>query len=293
MKPRRERPCSRADVLGINRRNLECVATRNPRRNFRNADDKVLAKEILAGAGLPRPGTVAVVEGRDQIEAGLERMRARPGCAVKPAEGFGGSGVMLVRPDAGGWRDAAGSALSDRDLAFHMASILSGMFALDRLSDRVLVEELVEDHASLQRLHGSRGVSDLRLILSEGRLVMAMLRLPTKRSGGAANLHAGGIGVGIDLETGLTTHGIRDDRPIDAHPDTGAALGGLELPFWGEIASMGQGLNDLFGLGYLGADVVIDAQRGPLVLEVNARPGLSIQLANREGLRALLESGEA
>jgi len=114
-----------------------------------------------------------------------------------------------------------------------------------------------------------------------------------KRSGGAANLHAGGIGVGIDLETGRTSHAIQDDRPVDAHPDTRQPLAGIELPFWAEISSLGPPLNDLFGLGYLGADVVIDAQRGPLLLEVNARPGLSIQLANREGLRALLESGEA
>ncbi|MDJ0850668.1 MAG: sugar-transfer associated ATP-grasp domain-containing protein [Myxococcota bacterium] len=290
---KRDASCSRDDVLGINRRNLECVAVRNPRRNFRNADDKVLAKEILGQAGLPTPETVYVVDGRDQIGECLERMRARSGCAIKPAEGYGGSGVKLVWPRGDGWQDAAGEPLSDHDLTFHMASILSGMFALDRLSDRVLVEELVEDHEVLQRIHESRGVSDLRLIVSEGRLVMAMLRLPTKRSGGAANLHAGGIGVGIDLEAGRTTHAIQDDRPIDAHPDTGHLLEGVELPFWAEIAALSPRLNDLFELGYLGADVVIDARRGPLLLEVNARPGLSIQLANREGLRALLESDEA
>ncbi|MGI9590596.1 MAG: sugar-transfer associated ATP-grasp domain-containing protein [Myxococcota bacterium] len=293
MTSRSEGHCRRDEVLGINRRNLECVAVRNPRRNFRNADDKVLAKEILGRARLPTPRTVYVVDGRDRIDDCLERMRASAGCAIKPAEGFGGSGVKLVRPRGDGWQDASGVPLSDRDLAFHMASILSGMFALDRLSDRVLVEELVQDHEVLQRIHESRGVSDLRLILSEGRLVMAMLRLPTKRSGGAANLHAGGIGVGIDLETGCTSHAIQDDRPVDAHPDTSHPLAGVELPFWAGISTLGPPLNDLFGLGYLGADVVIDARRGPLLLEVNARPGLSIQLANREGLRALLESDEA
>ncbi|HSN51358.1 MAG TPA: sugar-transfer associated ATP-grasp domain-containing protein, partial [Woeseiaceae bacterium] len=38
------------------------------------------------------------------------------------------------------------------------------------------------------------------------------------------------------------------------------------------------------GLGYLGVDMVIDADRGPLMLEMNARPGLNIQIANRTGL---------
>jgi hypothetical protein len=47
---------------------------------------------------------------------------------------------------------------------------------------------------------------------------------------------------------------------------------------------------DCTELGYVGADVVVDARYGPVVLELNARPGLSIQLANRAGLRPRLES---
>jgi glutathione synthase/RimK-type ligase-like ATP-grasp enzyme len=44
----------------------------------------------------------------------------------------------------------------------------------------------------------------------------------------------------------------------------------------------------IFGLGYLGVDIVIDRFQGPMVIEVNARPGLSIQLANAKGLKALM-----
>jgi glutathione synthase/RimK-type ligase-like ATP-grasp enzyme len=47
---------------------------------------------------------------------------------------------------------------------------------------------------------------------------------------------------------------------------------------------------DAFGLGFVGVDVVHDEHRGPLVLELNARPGLAIQLANRRGLRPVLET---
>jgi D-alanine-D-alanine ligase-like ATP-grasp enzyme len=38
------------------------------------------------------------------------------------------------------------------------------------------------------------------------------------------------------------------------------------------------------GLGYLGADIVLDHRQGPLLLEANARPGLAIQIANGQGL---------
>jgi glutathione synthase/RimK-type ligase-like ATP-grasp enzyme len=46
---------------------------------------------------------------------------------------------------------------------------------------------------------------------------------------------------------------------------------------------------DITGLGYLGVDLVIDKKDGPLLLELNARPGLQIQIANRKGLLERLE----
>ena len=49
---------------------------------------------------------------------------------------------------------------------------------------------------------------------------------------------------------------------------------------------------DATAIKYLGVDVVLDADHGPCVLELNARPGLLIQLANRRGLRPLIEAVE-
>ena len=46
---------------------------------------------------------------------------------------------------------------------------------------------------------------------------------------------------------------------------------------------------DMTGLGYLGVDLVIDKNNGPLLLELNVRPGLQIQVANRKGLLRRLE----
>jgi hypothetical protein len=41
---------------------------------------------------------------------------------------------------------------------------------------------------------------------------------------------------------------------------------------------------ELTGLGYQGIDIVLDRDKGPLLLELNARPGLAIQIANQAGL---------
>ena len=46
------------------------------------------------------------------------------------------------------------------------------------------------------------------------------------------------------------------------------------------------------GLGYQGVDIVLDKDMGPLILELNARPGLNIQIANRAGLLLRLEAVE-
>jgi alpha-L-glutamate ligase-like protein len=122
---------------------------------------------------------------------------------------------------------------------------------------------------------------------------MAMLRLPTRASNGRANLHQGGIGTGIDLDTGLTHHAVQRNRAIDAHPDTGRPIVGLRVPYWEKVLSLSRLVAEAVGLGYIGVDVVIDAQLGPLLLEANARPGLAIQIANGRGLLPRLQGIDA
>ena len=68
----------------------------------------------------------------------------------------------------------------------------------------------------------------------------------------------------------------------------GAKIRGLE-----RVLEIAVAAADETGLGYLGADVVTDALGGPMILELNARPGLAIQLANGAGLRPRLEAVDA
>jgi len=111
-----------------------------------------------------------------------------------------------------------------------------------------------------------------------------MLRLPTRESNGRANLHQGGLGVGIDLSTGQTHHAVQANRRVLYHPDTGEQLLGRRLPLWDAMLDMSRRVANAVGLGYLGVDLVLDPDRGPLLLEANARPGLAIQHANAAGL---------
>jgi glutathione synthase/RimK-type ligase-like ATP-grasp enzyme len=56
------------------------------------------------------------------------------------------------------------------------------------------------------------------------------------------------------------------------------------VPSFPRVLEIAVAATDQTGLGYVGADVVVDARKGPVVLELNARPGLAIQAANRAGL---------
>ena len=87
---------------------------------------------------------------------------------------------------------------------------------------------------------------------------MAMLRLPKRASDGKANLHRGGVGVGIDLSTGTTLAGIQNNRYLEKHPETGHLLRDRQIPQWQTILEMATKLGDKTEFDYLGIDIVLD-----------------------------------
>jgi alpha-L-glutamate ligase-like protein len=111
-------------------------------------------------------------------------------------------------------------------------------------------------------------------------------------SGGKANLHQGAVGVGIDPATGATLTGVWGNEIITEHPDTGNSLTGLKIPGWDTLLELAGRCYELTGLGYQGVDIVLDKDKGPLILELNTRPGLNIQIANRAGLLPRLKQVE-
>ncbi|MBN1419900.1 MAG: hypothetical protein JXP34_14055 [Planctomycetes bacterium] len=282
------------EVLGVNARNIEFVYPLNSRRHFPRADDKLRTKEILAAAGIPVPRTLAVFEDRRDLVSLAASIPAADGFAIKPAQAFGGNGIAIVRRDPAGGFVMAGPRgdvpLDVEAIRDHLLEILSGVYSLEKLSDRAFLEELLEPEEILGAL-SYKGLPDVRLIVCRGRIAMAMARVPTKASLGRANLHQGALGIGVDPSCGSTTHGVLRGRPVDVHPDGGTPLGGTRIPAWRDLADLAVRSAAAIGLGYLGVDVVIDGRRGPLVLEVNARPGLTIQIANRRGLVPALAGG--
>ena len=276
-------------VLGINRRNAEYITVLNPRSHYPLVDDKLRTKELALAAGMAVPELYGVISAQHEVRALPELVDSRERFVVKPAHGSGGNGILVItgrRKEL--YRKSSGEVMSRNDLGHHVSSTLSGLYSLGGQHDRVMIEYCVEADPVFESL-SFQGVPDIRVIVLQGYPVMAMLRLPTRQSDGKANLHQGALGVGIDLATGTTTSAVQGNHPVSEHPDTGHAVDGLAIPNWREILELSVRSWEITGLGYLGVDVVIDRSFGPLMLELNARPGLNIQIANQLGLRHRLE----
>ena len=279
-------------LLGMNARNLDYIRPYNRKKAKNLADDKILSKRVLKKAEIPVPKLLAKIKSIEDLE-NFDWSVLPNSFALKPNRGFGGSGILIVygkkknREDA--WIKADGSVITVEDIKRHILNIMDGAFSLSNLPDAAFFEERLT-LLKLFKPYSYKGIPDIRVIVFNRVPVMAMLRLPTKESGGKANLQQGGIGVGIDLATGVTTTAVQGKaKIIDYVPGTRLLLSGIKIPYWKDILLLAVKAQEVSGMGYLGADVAIDRERGPVFLEINARPGLSIQVANLSGLRERLE----
>ncbi len=280
----------RGEVLGLNRRNHAFLFAYNARDRWRVVDDKQATKRVLDAHGVATPMLHATCDVPWRTADLGERLAALPEFVLKPARGAGGAGIIVIAGRKGDrFVKASGAVLRRRDLEGHACDVIAGAYSPGGRDDVLLVEERLRPDPVLGAV-AYRGVPDIRVLAFRGVPVLAMVRLPTRRSDGRANLHLGGLGVGVNLASGPTTYGVARRRAVGRHPDLGVALDGITVPAWDDVLVLAARAAEAVGLGFVGVDVVVDAERGPLVLELNARPGLTIQLANRRGLRPLLDA---
>jgi len=276
-------------VLGLNARNHSYIMRYNPRHSYPLVDDKLKTKTLAIAAGIAVPKLYGVVSTPHDLSKISEILGSHQQFVIKPAHGSGGEGVLVIdgmRRDL--YVKTDGRALELAEIRYHASNILSGIYSLGGIPDQAMIEYRVRVDPILEPV-SYRGVPDIRVLVFRGIPAMAMIRLPTRNSDGKANLHQGAVGVGIDIATGLTRAGVWQNRSVNEHPDFGVSLPGLQIPAWHELLELGARCYELTGLGYMGVDIVLDRNMGPLILEINARPGLAIQIANHDGLQARLD----
>ncbi len=283
------------NILGMNARNLTYIRPNNLKRAKRLADDKIRSKKLLIKNKLPVLKLIAQISSHKTLE-NFDWSILPPSFVLKPNNGLGGGGILVVYARKKGveneWIKSDGSIVNVEDLKNHVQSILDGGFSISNMPDIAFFEErtqIIKDF----KPYSYKGIPDIRVIVYNKVPIMAMLRISTKDSGGKANLQQGGIGIGIDMAQGVTTTAVHGKGKIVEYlPGSRLLLSGIKIPHWNEILTLAVKAQEVSGLGFLGADIAIDKNYGPVFFELNARPGLAIQIANMTGLKKRLERVE-
>lgn len=289
------------EILGLNRRNQEYVRPLNSPSSKRIADNKILTKKVLARENINTPEVYKLVKTKKQLQF-LDFESLPNSFVIKPNQGTGGNGIVVLYGKKKGqtaWIRPSGEIMTARDITTHIENIIEGRYSMGSRKDIAIIEERVKTDPFLKQ-YSYKGVPDIRIIGYNQVPIMAMMRLPTKKSNGTANLHSGAICTGIDISSGITTYSMHmQDRSlmsdsyemIDSTLDLkeNKKLGGIQIPYWEEILEIAVKCQKASKLGYIGVDIALDAEKGPVVFELNARPGLGIQVANQAGLRWRLE----
>lgn len=282
-----------SDLLGMNGRNLNYLR-QNKKWGKEVADSKLLTKEVMEKYGVPHPKTIAILENKEEIE-GYDWLSIKEGFVLKPSDGWGGSGILVIRRPsslAGEWLLMDGRKVRVNDIILHALDIIEGRYSRNRTADKCLVEERVKIHPKFNK-YAYKGTPDVRVIVYNKIPIMAELRLPTRESDGKANIHQGALGLGIDMATGITTYAIHGlQESVKRIPETNKKVNGLLVPFWDKILKVAVDAQKVSKLAFVGVDLVLDEEKGPLVLELNDQPGLGIQIANRSGLLKRLKRVE-
>lgn len=279
----------KAGIVGMNKRNVYYIAHNNPRRLYPRVDDKLLTKKITEKVGIAAPAMIGVARSQYHVKQLEDFLSDIDQFVIKPSKGSGGKGILvIVGRNAEGFIKPSGALVTIKEIQHHVSNTLSGLFSLGGKPDVAMIEELVQ-FSDVFDGFSFEGVPDIRVIQYHGYPVMAMTRLSTRESDGKANLHQGAVGLGIDIATGKTLKAVQHGQPITHHPDTGRDLSELNIPHWHSLLCLASSCHEVVGLGYLGADIVLDKNKGPLLLELNARPGLAIQIANGIGLENRLQ----
>jgi len=289
------------EILGLNRRNQEYVRPYNSPSAKRIADNKILTKQVLSREGINTPSVYKLIKNKKQLKF-LDWDSLPRSFVIKPNQGTGGNGIIVFygkKKGENSWIRPNGTTMSQKDITLHIENILEGRFSMGDRSDIAIIEERVRTDPLLKQ-YSYKGVPDIRIICFNGVPIMAMTRIPTKRSNGTANLHSGAICTGLDISTGITTYSMQmNTKSIFSDTYEGIEyttdlkenkkLSGIQIPDWDEILTIALKCQKASKLGYVGVDIAIDMEKGPVVFELNARPGLGIQVANQAGLRWRLE----
>jgi hypothetical protein len=239
---------------------LAALAVLNRRRGADNRDvqDKNRFARICAEHHLPHVDTLAV------FERGRQTFPADP---FVPQAEFLWSKALSLKGGVGGTRwHWQGDGIRDDD----GRCVSLEDFRRELAKQDTIVQRLVENHPAIAAVTNGR-LAALRVVTGMNRedraeFVAILLVLPH----GAFTTTLGGIMCSIE-QGRIRKAAFPGDIAVDRHPDTGAVITGLEVPFCEECVALAlDAHNRAFArFAFLGWDFALTAD-GPVILETNS-----------------------
>lgn len=279
-------------ILGMNARYRYTKFNSSKSKSY--GFSKLRTKELLNSHNIPTAQVYHVFSSLQDLDDVNWEIIPAP-FVIKPASGSAGKGIVVVTKKIANqsvWVTSDNEHITEDDMSLHVNNILDGEFSTWGSSHKAIVEEMIPAHPALMK-YAYKGTPDIRVIVFNSVPIMAMARIPTKESHGRANLDQGAIALGIDLATGISTYGLYGKGTrITRFPHNNKKVNGIRIPEWSKVLKIAVDAANAAGYVYMGADIFIHPDKGPMIVELNGFPGLSIQLANRAGLKRRLERVE-
>ena len=293
-------------ILGINKRNLAYIKKLNPQKGIRLADNKSKTKNFLEQRSIPVPKTYKHIKDRKELLEFDFGTLPSDIFVIKPNKWSKGKGIFILKriplypvdtrpvhrrahwldrihhyiykniPDYPYGYEYRWRIISDSQLKKKLVAIFEGNYTLSHKADTILIEEKILPGSWFEQFC-EHWLADIRVIICNLVPVAAMLRMPTIKSGGVANLAQWGMAFGIDIPKGVITTLATDTKIYyKDFPQDYAHLYKFAIPFWEDILLYSANIQYFVNMGYIGIDWVITPQ-WPKLLEINGKAWLEIQ----------------
>lgn len=277
-------------ILGVNKRFLKYIKPLNPQKDIKLADSKLKTKNLLKNLDIPYPKLIDVIKNRKQLKNYDFSKLYWQDFVIKPNKWSKGKWIMICsvkKLNDEFFIKVWNKLLSQDEFKKYLIDILDWKYSLTLWNDIILIEEKIEPSDEF-KIFCEYWLADIRLIVMNLVPVMAMLRYPTLKSWWKANIAAWWIWFWIDIWTWKIVSMYKDRIIYTKNfPKEYQQFYNKTIPYWDDILLYSSQIQYFTNIWYLWLDWVI-SKKWPMLLEINARAWMEIQLVNWEWLEKRL-----
>lgn len=298
-------------ILWNNARNLLYIKKFNNKKSIRLANNKLETKRFLWERGIPFAKTYAVIKDRKELTKFNFLNLPKNEFVIKPNHWSKWNWIYICKtleekPEIQNkktwlntlfkmgfledryficiWKKTVGEIEFKR----YLTDIITWKHSMTTWDDKIIVEEILRPWEAFKEFC-EFWLADIRVIVFNLVPVAAMIRIPTDKSDGKANLAAGWIWLWIEVWTGkITSMLFKWKIYTKTFPEKFKHFQHKQIPFRNDILFHSSKIQYFVNLWYLALDRVI-TNTWPKLLEINARAWLEVQKITWTKLKKTLE----